>query len=169
LIYICNRKKFQLDQKKKIFIEKIGVRVEQMGHPPLSGRLFGALLLADPPYLTFAQLCETLSASKSSISNSLNFLMQDNASVVEYFTQPGDRKRYFKISTENWKKHLNNIPVEFEINNQILKEILNYREQHQLDQEFTQDLKEILSFYQYIVKKLPQLFEEWNQSNKMNS
>lgn len=158
-----------MDQERKIFIEKLGVRVEQMGYPPLSGRIFGSLLLADPPYMTFSELCKSLSASKSSISNSLNFLMQDNARVVEYFTLPGERKRYFKISIENWKKQLDNIPDEFKINNQILEDILTYRAEHKLDEEFTQDLKEILSFYQFIVARLPQLFEEWNRLNQMKS
>ena len=33
-------------------------------------------------------------------------LMKDDIGMVEYFTFPGDRKRYFKISIENWKEHL---------------------------------------------------------------
>ena len=99
-----------MENQQKIFIEKIGVKTEKMGYSPLSGRILGALLLAEPPYMTFDYLCEFLSASKSSISNNLNVLMKEGVNMIEYFTIPGDRKRYFKISFENWNKHLKNIP-----------------------------------------------------------
>ena len=98
-----------MENQQKIFIEKIGVKTEKMGDSPLSGRILGALLLAEPPYMTFDYLCESLSASKSSISNNLNVLMKEGVNMIEYFTIPGDRKRYFKISFENWNKHLKNI------------------------------------------------------------
>lgn len=155
-----------MNDKKKIFIEKIGVRVEKMGYSPVAGRIFGTLLLAEPPHMTFDELCEALSASKSSISTNLNFLMKDSDSIVEYFTLPGDRKRYFKISTTNWKSHLNMIPEEFKNSNQLLQEILSYRTEYKLEESFTKDLQEILSFYQFMESHLPKLYAEWEAQNQ---
>lgn len=158
-----------MEEKKKIFIEKVGVKTEQFGHSPLSGRIIGTLLLAEPAYMTFEELCEYLSASKSSISTNLKFLMSENINMVEYFTQPGDRKRYFKISIANWKKHLGKIPDEFEYGNRLLGDIISYRKENRLDENFTKELEEIASFYQFIIAKLPLLKEEWENLKTTNN
>lgn len=134
-----------------------------MGYSPLSGRIIGALLLADPPHMTFDDLCTYLSASKSSISNNLNILMKEGINMIEYFTVPGDRKRYFKISFENWNKHLRNIPDEFQFSNELISEIVIYRNAQNLDSNFTKDLQKILSFYEFMLERIPSLIEEWEQ------
>ena len=156
-----------MEEQKKIFIERIGQRIEKMGFPALSGRLFTALLLADPPYMTFEELCECLSASKSSVSTNLKMMMNSGQGIVEYFTLPGDRKRYFRISVHNWLERLNRIPDEFEFSRQSLQDVLTYRQEQQLDEEFTQKLETIFSFYQFIMVKLPALVEEWRQLNNI--
>ena len=45
---------------ERSFIEEVGVVFEQTGLPRMSGRLFGWLLIADPPYQSPAQLAESL-------------------------------------------------------------------------------------------------------------
>jgi HTH-type transcriptional regulator, glycine betaine synthesis regulator len=58
-----------------------------------------------PDGMTFDDIVKFLNASKSSISNSLNYFLQRNRIV--YFTKPGDRKRYFKIPFSSfWLKDL---------------------------------------------------------------
>lgn len=152
-----------MENQQKEFIEKIGVRTERMGYSPLAGRIIGALLFVEPPYMTFEDLCEYLSASKSSISTNLNLLMKDDIGMVEYFTFPGDRKRYFKISIENWKEHLDQCTEDFEFSDKLLKDILVYRKENKLEEELTKNLEVISSFYQFMLKKLPTLVEEWKQ------
>ncbi len=154
-----------MGRPQQIFIEKIGVRIEKMGYSPLSGRIFGALLLANPPHLTFDELCSLLSASKSSISNNLKILMRPDTGVVEYFTLPGERKRYFRINTQNWIEQINSIPQEFKISYQLLEEIMAYRKTNNLNTHFTNELEKIHSFYKFMVQKLPLLFEEWEKQN----
>lgn len=155
-----------MEEKKKIFIERIGVRTEKMGYSPLAGRILGVLLLVEPPYMSFEELCEYLSASKSSISTNLNLLMKDGIGMVEYFTMPGDRKRYFRISVQNWMCHLDKIPDEFEFSNALLIDILAYRKEHHLEVSLTNELERISSFYQFMMKKLPMLIEEWEEYNR---
>ncbi|HUH75386.1 MAG TPA: hypothetical protein VLZ75_13410 [Chitinophagales bacterium] len=152
-----------MENRQKVFIEKIGVRTEKMGYSPLSGRILGALLLADPPHMTFDHICTYLSASKSSISNNLNILMRDGVNMIEYFTVPGDRKRYFRISLQNWSKHLKDMPQEFEYSNELLSDIIEYRTENKLESKFTTDLEKILSFYNFMLERLPSLINEWEQ------
>ncbi|MCB0644256.1 MAG: hypothetical protein KDC44_21580, partial [Phaeodactylibacter sp.] len=65
-------------------VEQIGVQFEMIGMPPMNARVFAFLLLAEPPHQDFYSIQEFLSASKSSISNSLNKLMTEG--VVDYMT-----------------------------------------------------------------------------------
>ena len=54
------------------------------------------LILTDQEGISFDEFVEGLDASKSSISTNLQ-LLQASRRIV-YFTKPGERKRYFKIS-----------------------------------------------------------------------
>lgn len=54
------------------------------------------LILSDQEGISFDEFVEGLDASKSSVSTNLQ-LLQASGRIV-YFTKPGDRKRYFKIS-----------------------------------------------------------------------
>src|SRR5690606_29887109 len=64
--------------------------------PPLAARIYATLLISSNEGLTFDEIMEIVQASKSTVSNNLNILVQ--LSYVEYFTRPGNRKRYFKTS-----------------------------------------------------------------------
>jgi len=76
---------------RKEHIERVGLFFEKSGFPRMVGRVLGYLLIAEPPHKTFNEIQEYLQASKSSISTSLQFLL--NQGLVGYFTLPGDRKR----------------------------------------------------------------------------
>lgn len=57
--------------------------------------------------VTFDELVEIFNASKSSVSNSLNFLTQ--VKYIEYFTKIEDRKRFYRIVPDNLVIRLKNI------------------------------------------------------------
>lgn len=156
-----------MDEKVTMFIERIGVRSENMGFPPLAGRIFGCLLLADPPYMTFEELCERLGASKSTISNNLQFLMRGDC-MIDYFTLPGDRKRYFKINTDNWIRKVQAIPEDVKGSNELIEEIMAFRRENNLDESFTKNLEIIHSFHEFIIEKMPDLIREWKIKNKIS-
>src|SRR5690606_33768165 len=63
---------------------------------PLAARIYATLLISSNEGLTFDEIMDIVQASKSTVSNNLNILVQLN--YVEYFTRPGNRKRYFKTS-----------------------------------------------------------------------
>lgn len=84
-------------QEKRMLIEDIGIILEYRADlAPLAARIYAALLISSNEGLTFDEIIETVQASKSTVSNNLNILVQLN--YVEYFTRPGNRKRYFKAS-----------------------------------------------------------------------
>jgi DNA-binding transcriptional regulator GbsR (MarR family) len=77
-------------------IEETGKVFEKFGLTPMQGRIISYFTVSDPPEKTFDELVAYFKASKSSVSNSLNFLLQNK--IIDYKTFPSDRKRYFFIT-----------------------------------------------------------------------
>lgn len=88
------------EESKKVLIEDLGIHFEkEYSLPPLAARIFANLVITEEEGLTFEDCLTKRGASKSSISTSLNLLLQMN--FVKYFTKSGDRRRYFKIGEKD--------------------------------------------------------------------
>ncbi len=99
------------DRKIRETIEETGKVFEKFGLTPMQGRIVSYFIISDPPEKTFDELVTYFKASKSSVSNSLSFLLQNK--IIDYKTIPSDRKRYFFITDSffrvYFKKVLENV------------------------------------------------------------
>ena len=77
-------------------IEETGKVFEKFGLTPMQGRIVAFFTISDPPEKTFDELVNYFKASKSSVSNSLNYLLQNK--IIDYKTFASDRKRYFFLT-----------------------------------------------------------------------
>lgn len=77
-------------------IEETGKVFEKFGLTPMQGRIVAFFTISDPPEKTFDELVHYFKASKSSISNSLNWLLENK--LIDYKTFASDRKRYFFLT-----------------------------------------------------------------------
>jgi DNA-binding transcriptional regulator GbsR (MarR family) len=84
------------DKKIRDTIEETGKVFEKFGLTPMQGRIIAYFTVSDPPEKTFDDLVKFFVASKSSVSNSLNYLLQNK--IIDYKTFASDRKRYFFIT-----------------------------------------------------------------------
>jgi DNA-binding transcriptional regulator GbsR (MarR family) len=84
------------------FVEEVGLMFELVGLPRMSGRIFGGLLISNPPYQTHGELAELLQASKGSISTMTRMLIQ--MGLIERTSLPGDRRDYFQIKPHAWSQ-----------------------------------------------------------------
>ncbi len=84
------------DKVTRETVEETGKVFEKFGLTPMQGRIIAYFAISDPPEKTFDELVKYFKASKSSISNSLNFLLQNK--IIDYKTFSTDRKRYFYIT-----------------------------------------------------------------------
>jgi DNA-binding transcriptional regulator GbsR (MarR family) len=84
------------DKSERDTIEETGKVFEKFGLTPMQGRIVAYLTTSEPPEKTFDELVKYFQASKSSISNSLNFLLMNR--IIDYKTFATDRKRYFYIT-----------------------------------------------------------------------
>jgi DNA-binding transcriptional regulator GbsR (MarR family) len=86
------------------FVEQIGLILEENDQPRIAGRIIGWLLICDPPHQSFDDLVGVLQVSKGSVSNMTRLMLQSG--LIERVSLPGDRKTYFKIRNDAWKRTL---------------------------------------------------------------
>jgi len=91
-----------LSDSEKNFIEEVGVVFEQTGLPRMAGRMFGWLLISDPPYQSPSELAEVLMASKGSISTTVRLLVQ--MGLIERHIIPGERHDHFRLRGDALRK-----------------------------------------------------------------
>jgi DNA-binding transcriptional regulator GbsR (MarR family) len=80
------------------FIEEMGRFLGGYGMTPMAGRMWGWLLLCDPPEQTAGEIAEALGASRGSISGTARILLQ--AGFIRRTTKRGDRREYFSSPPE---------------------------------------------------------------------
>lgn len=152
----------ELTDKKLKLIEELGVLHEQSGMQPAAARIVSLLLVSDKTELTFEEICETLNLSKSATSNGLNFLLSTNK--VEYITQPGERRRYFRCKLQSLKEGVQRSLAGIDAFNVVLKKILEQRPVGTRD--FNAKLQETTEFLDFIQGELPALFQKWEKSRR---
>ena len=108
--------------EKKEAVESIGLHIEKRTQiAPLAARIQALMILNSDKGMTFDEIVAFTQASKSSVSSNLNLLLQMKSS--EYYTVPGDRKRYFRSSKDylflRLEKYLEMVNEEIDITNQI--------------------------------------------------
>ncbi|TAF67775.1 MAG: MarR family transcriptional regulator [Cytophagales bacterium] len=140
-------------------VEKIGIVCDKDGFPPLAGRLLGFMILAEPPHKTFDEIVAFLNASKSAVSNTLKFL--ENQKMIDYTTFPGDRKRYFRLSVENWSNVLIDKMVWLKAMQEQLTIALKIRTEE--NPEFNEGLRNIIELYEIVIEEMPLIIEKWKK------
>ena len=145
----------------KKMVEEVGVVMEQRGMSPMPGRVMAYLLLSEPPYRSFYEIQEFLSASKSAISNALQKLM--DSGIVGYITFSGDRKRYFRINLENWLSHAKQDLFKIREVELFLGKALELRSDSKY-LEFNEEIKRIMDFHRFLASRLPDLIKEFEDT-----
>lgn len=115
-----------LQKEKESLIEMYGVHFESLYNlPPLASRILGTLIIDSCRIgMTFESIVERMEASKSSISTNLNLLLK--LGKIDYYTLPGDRKKYFKAAP--FSERLTNYLRILEFEKSIIEKMLSYRE-----------------------------------------
>jgi DNA-binding transcriptional regulator GbsR (MarR family) len=83
------------DEERR-FAEELGFYWEDAGGTRMAGRVFGALLLADPPEMSSLDLARALGISAGSVSTATRELVRPG--LVERVRVPGEREDYFRAT-----------------------------------------------------------------------
>lgn len=149
-----------LSEKQRELIEQIGIYHENNGFQPAVARVVGLLLVSDKPELTFEEISEALNISKSATSNALNMLL--NTGHIEYTTFSGDRKRYFRIKSSNWRELFVKKMEDLSHLNSLFKQVLEVRKRE--NPIYDAKLNDFISFLDYMKEQMPRLIDEWEKS-----
>jgi len=80
----------------KYHVEEMARLFEKMHFNPMQGRILGYLSSSGETEKTFDEIVAFFGTSKSTVSNSLNYLISQK--LVDYKTVSGKRKRYFFLT-----------------------------------------------------------------------
>lgn len=96
--------------------------------PPLSARIYAYLIFDfDRVGVPFDEFVEVFSASKSSVSTSINYLL--NLNFIEDINKINERKRYFTITKDHMQIRFGEIIKKMETEVEILNDLNNFRKE----------------------------------------
>jgi DNA-binding transcriptional regulator GbsR (MarR family) len=91
-------------EQERAFVEEMGQALAAYGMTPMAGRMWGYLLICDPPEQTAADLAEALQASRGAISGTARILA--TAGMIRRTKRGGDRREFFSAPPEAFEQFL---------------------------------------------------------------
>ncbi|MGI9526079.1 MAG: GbsR/MarR family transcriptional regulator [Weeksellaceae bacterium] len=111
---------------QSLFEDMSAMYMQLYGFPPLTANIYTYLLFDyEHEGITFEELVETTQASKSSVSNSLNRLLESN--YIEFFTKIEERKRFYRVNKSIFRIQFINQIHELKTQNEILNRFFEHR------------------------------------------
>lgn len=161
-----------IEKEKLELIEMFGVFFESTHHlPPLASRIIGNLILDGcKSGLTFEDLVVRMSASKSTVSTSLNLLLKTE--MITYYTLTGDRKKYFKPSP--FSNRLQTYLKMIDLEKVLIEKMMCYREktvscpEERCNLENMQEYKKHVLTVESLLENTMQRFKEIENNNNQN-
>ncbi|MBD0836514.1 transcriptional regulator [Aestuariibaculum suncheonense] len=140
-------------KERSALIEKLGVFLENKEQlAPVAARIMAYAILKGKVGTTFEDLVVDLCASKSTISTHLNHLQ--HLKKIEYFTKPGDRKKYFIIKKDTILISIDKMVESWNLERELHIEVRDYKEKvnklGMLDEEEQFDLEFHEDYLQYL-------------------
>jgi DNA-binding transcriptional regulator GbsR (MarR family) len=162
-MHLCDRTPVQQSEQAH-FIEEVGLMFEEVGLPRMAGRIFGWLLVSDPPQQSHTELAEVLQASKGSISTMTRLLIQIN--LIERLSLPGDRRDYFQIKPHAWSQLTQQRLAQVKAFRQLAERgLLLMPDNAPHLQTRLQEMRDIHAFWE---RELPLIHQRWEQEHHPN-
>jgi len=147
------------DARYRQFIEDTGDLLDDHGLPHMAGRIVGALLVCDPPYLSHDELADQLQASRGSISMATQLLLRGN--IVERVSLPGHRRHYYRLRDGLWRDLLSMHPEHLQNHLDLVDKGLELLRDEPIEAKMRLIELQVLS--QFILEILPEFTERWER------
>ncbi|MDX2100558.1 MAG: MarR family transcriptional regulator [Leptolyngbyaceae cyanobacterium bins.59] len=151
--------KTETAQDTKHFIEESGLLFEMVALPRMAGRIFGWLLISNPPYQSLGELAEVLQASKGSISTMTRLLLQ--VGVIERMSLPSQRRDYFRIKPNAWSHLTRQRMVQITAFRKLAEQGLALMATE--TPSLRDRLEEMRDIHAFCERELPAMLERWEQ------
>lgn len=146
------------------YVEEVALQFGEVGLSRTGGRIFGWLLLSDPPHQTMNDLVDKLQVSKSSVSTATRFLIQ--VGLIQRLSLPGERRDYYRVAEGVWQNSMR----------QRKDQIIAFRKLAEQGLELLADqpaerrrrLQEMGDFYAFFEREFPALLERWEAERRQD-
>jgi DNA-binding PadR family transcriptional regulator len=134
---------------------------EFSGVPRMAGRVWGALLIAEEPELSSADLVARLHASSGSISTATRYLL--DSGLIERRRRPGERRDYFAASSAGLSRIMRRRQV---LISQMVALADRGLETFGDRPAARPRLEDVREFYAWFDRELPALMDRWEQQQR---
>jgi DNA-binding transcriptional regulator GbsR (MarR family) len=141
------------------FVEELGHRLNRMGLGRMEGRVFGWLLICDPPEQHAGQIAEALQASRGAISMAIRTLSQ--ARLLERVPRPGDRRDYYRFPPDAWENVLHARTQEAVAFQQLMRRGLDALADAPAAR--TERLQRLHDLFEWFAAEFPKFMDSWAQ------
>ena len=149
--------------EKKTFVEEVGVAFEQTGLTRMAGRIFGWLLISDPPYQSPDELTGVLMASRGSIGNNLDLLIR--LGLIQRFVVAGERHDHFRLKEDALQKTVKHgLEDEIKMFRTLAERGLDLMKGE--SSVATHRLEEMRDRYGFLEKALPELMKRYERKRE---
>lgn len=140
------------------FVDRMGLVMERFGAQRTMGRVYGWLLICDPPDHSLTELAATLSVSKTSISTVARQLQE--AGMIERFPTQHRQHRY-RITQGGWTRVLRTQLSPAQLSVEALELGLSVLGENRVEQRAR--LAESRDFFAFIVQDSDEMVRRWEE------
>jgi DNA-binding transcriptional regulator GbsR (MarR family) len=151
----------QAEFDRRSFIEDVGMIFKESGLPRMAGKIFGSLLICNPPYQSANELMTYTGGSKASISTMSRLLIQ--LGLIERTGIPDKKGIYFKLREDSYSALLERKMTFIRSLKATMDKGLNLISTD--DKERRHKLEEIRDLYLFFEEKFPTLVELWKKEH----
>lgn len=143
--------------KNKALLEDLSAIHMEMFHlPPLTANIFTLMMFDfEKEGITFEEILDATCASKSSVSNALNRLLQSNH--IEFTNKLNERKRYYRVNQDVFKIHFRDTIIKLKKHKSVMQRYTSVR--NEVLQLKDENSKKIQNFIE-LQEKVIELFEK---------
>ena len=154
-----------MDERSEIqerhFVEQVGLLYQEMGGPPIWGRILGRLLVCDPPHQSLTELATYLESSKSAVSTATRQL--HTARIIERVPVPGQRGTFWRLRENVWsglmRRRIHFLTLMRDTAKQGLEVLAD------APPERRRRLDEFHAFYAFMEQQIPKLIDDWDKEH----
>ena len=151
--------------QESAFVEEMGQVLGSYGMTPMAGRMWGWLLICDPPEQTATDLAEALHASRGAISGTARIL--STAGFIRRTTRPGDRREYFSAPPEALDQFMGSAGLVYrQIRELMARGLAAIADRPPEARARVQELHDVMAF---IETEVPALLERYQQDRAARS
>lgn len=151
-----NTRKVPAHASLTAFPDSVAELFEAHGWPRLVGRVLGELMLAEPPFLSTAQLCERLGVSKGHLSSAVTTL--EAMRMIERFGVSGTRQHHYRLTSDAFVRTMHNAAEPSrrlaDVADRALGEVPVGTRAHD-------ELLRMRDFYRFLSRRFPELVAEF--------